>query len=116
MVTRGSAPPNPAELLMHPRFTEFLTTIAHDYDYVLIDTPPALAVADAAIIGSLASVSFLVLKTGAHPMREIAEAAKRLQRAGVNVKGTVFNQTVAAAGYYGYSRYAYSYQTYETKK
>ncbi|MDP2286648.1 MAG: polysaccharide biosynthesis tyrosine autokinase, partial [Pseudohongiella sp.] len=50
-VSRGTAPPNPSELLMTQRFNQFLEQVGEQYDLVIIDTPPALAVTDAAIVG-----------------------------------------------------------------
>jgi tyrosine-protein kinase Etk/Wzc len=113
VVSRGSSPPNPAELLLNERFTTFLAQAAKKFDYVLIDTPPVLAVTDAALIGRQAGTCFVVLKAGAHPLREIAEVLRRLQRSGVNVKGAVFNQAGGVGTYYGASRYAYSYHAYK---
>ena len=54
LVTRGAVPPNPSELLMHPRFEDFVTWASKEYDIVLIDTPPVLAVTDPSIVGALA--------------------------------------------------------------
>ncbi|HBY0530994.1 TPA: polysaccharide biosynthesis tyrosine autokinase, partial [Klebsiella pneumoniae subsp. pneumoniae] len=53
-IGRGQVPPNPAELLMHPRFEKLLAWASAKYDLVIIDTPPILAVTDAAIIGRYA--------------------------------------------------------------
>ncbi|MFW8142413.1 tyrosine-protein kinase, partial [Klebsiella pneumoniae] len=49
-IGRGQIPPNPAELLMHPRFEQLLNWASQNYDLIIIDTPPILAVTDAAII------------------------------------------------------------------
>ena len=54
-IPRGQVPPNPSELLMHERFGELLTALSAQYDLVLVDTPPILAVTDAAIVGRCAA-------------------------------------------------------------
>lgn len=105
LIPRGVSPPNPSELLMHPRFEELLKYCSENYDYVLVDTPPVLAVTDAAIIGRMAGCSLMVLKSAEHPMREIEEAINRLKQAGVTLRGVVFNQV----GRSGINPYNYSY-------
>ena len=54
-IPRGQIPPNPSELLMHPRFNALMERLSDAYDLVLVDTPPILAVTDAAIIGQQAA-------------------------------------------------------------
>jgi tyrosine-protein kinase Etk/Wzc len=112
LVTNGTTPPNPSELLLHERFVQLMETLSGSADFVIIDTPPVLPVTDASVIGRLAGCVLLVLKEGAHPMRSVEETARRLRQAGVQIKGTVFNQVgQRGGGYYGYyySSYGYSY-------
>ncbi|MFW8080523.1 tyrosine-protein kinase, partial [Klebsiella pneumoniae] len=61
-ISRGKNPPNPAELLMHPTFEKLLKWADENYDLVIIDTPPILAVTDAAIIGRYAGTTLLVAR------------------------------------------------------
>ncbi|HEX4871633.1 MAG TPA: hypothetical protein VFV27_04900, partial [Nevskiaceae bacterium] len=92
------------------RLKQFLDTASSAFDYVIVDTPPVLAVADAAIIGKYAGTTLMLLKAGEHPMRMIADAVKRLDASGIAVKGAVFNQVgLGGAASYGYS-YNYAYQ------
>jgi tyrosine-protein kinase Etk/Wzc len=106
----GTVAPNPAELLLNPRFEALLKELASAYDYVIVDTPPILAVTDAAIVGRLAGATLLVLKEGEHPLTMIADSVNRLKQSGVTVRGTVFNQMGVTAGRYGrQSRYGYRY-------
>jgi tyrosine-protein kinase Etk/Wzc len=116
VVARGTSPPNPAELLLHERFGELISTLSSTHDYVIMDTPPVLAVSDAAIAGRLAGCTLLVLKSAFHPMREIEEALKRLTSAGVHVRGTLFNQVGVKAGSYGYGNYGYTYYQYDQNR
>ncbi len=108
VITAGQRPPNPAELLLHPRTPELLQSLSQSFDYVILDTPPVLAVTDAAIIGRHAACCLFVVKSGAHPLPQIEEALGRLRHAGVETKGTVFNQ-MRRSSRYGYT-YGYGYR------
>jgi tyrosine-protein kinase Etk/Wzc len=115
-ISTGLIPPNPAELLLHSSFERVLRELQSRYEMVVIDTPPVLAVTDAAIIGRLAGAALLVLKFGAHPLSEIETTAKRLQQAGVELKGVIFNDLPVRNSRYRYGRHRYSYQySYEEK-
>ena len=112
-IARGHAPPNPAELLMHERFTRLVGELSASHDFVLLDSPPVLAVADAAIIGKLAGTTLLVLKSAEHPMREIEEAVKRLVNAGIRPRGILMNQVGHRLGTVGYGNYGYANYRYD---
>ena len=111
-IATGSIPPNPSELLLDERFSIFLDNISKHYDHVIIDSPPILAVTDAAIIGRMASVTLMVIKAGQHPMRELEQSVKRLLQAGINIDGIVFNDVPESLFRYGQGKYSgqYSYQ------
>lgn len=110
-VARGSVPPNPSELLMQQSFHEFLEAMSQCYDLVIIDTPPILAVTDATVVGKLAGTSLMVVRFDSHPPGEIKAAKRRLESAGVNIKGAILNgvkkTTNSRHGYYGSYLYAY---------
>ena len=76
---------------------------------------PILAVTDATIIGQMAGGVLLVLKSGAHPMREIELSIKRLQQAEVNLRGILFNDIQIKTGNYGAGRYNYYNYQYSYK-
>jgi tyrosine-protein kinase Etk/Wzc len=116
-IPTGSIPPNPSELLLHERFGDLLASISKNYDHVIIDSPPILAVTDAAIIGRMASATLMVVRAGQHPMRELEQSVKRLTQAGVHLKGVVFNDLPKSSSRYGYGygQYKYVYQ-YSYKK
>ena len=107
-MVRGEIPPNPAELLMHPRFAQMLQAVAPRYDLVIVDTPPILAVTDAAIVAAHAGSSLLVTRFGVNQAKEILLTMKRFEQNGVQVKGTIFNAVEKrATGYYSYGYYEY---------
>lgn len=111
VVTTGQIPPNPSELLMHLRFEQMLQQLGEQFDTLIIDAPPILAVSDAAIIGRLAGATLMVARAGHHPISELEQAVKRLNHAGVYVKGFVFNDlnTDRQRYRYGYKGYVYRY-------
>ncbi|MGC0865102.1 tyrosine-protein kinase Wzc [Pantoea agglomerans] len=109
---RGQVPPNPSELLMHRRMGELLEWASKNYDLVLIDTPPILAVTDASIIGKLAGTSLMVARFEANTTKEVDVSFKRFAQNGIEIKGVILNAVVrkAANAYgYGYDYYAYDY-------
>lgn len=112
-IGRGAVPPNPAELLMHPRFEALLKKVSNEYDLVIIDTPPILAVTDAAIIGRYAGTTLLVARFEINTPKELMVSVKRFEQSGITIKGCILNGIVKkASSYYGYgySHYGYSYE------
>ena len=114
VVTRGQVPPNPSELLMHPRFVEFVEQVSKEYDLVIIDTPPVLAVTDPSIVGALAGTTLMVARFDQTTLKEIEVAQGRFEQSGVEVKGVILNavEKKASNSYgYGYGYYNYAYKS-----
>jgi tyrosine-protein kinase Etk/Wzc len=110
-ISRGQVPPNPSELLMHANFRDLLAELSERYDLVIIDTPPLLAVTDAAIVGREAGISLIVTRFGVNPAKEIELTIRRFAQNGIELKGAVFNGVEKrAASYYGNGGYGYSYE------
>ncbi|HBR2808502.1 TPA: polysaccharide biosynthesis tyrosine autokinase [Klebsiella pneumoniae] len=112
-ISRGVTPPNPAELLMHRNFGALIDWVSKKYDIVILDTPPILAVTDAAIIGNYAGTTLLVARFEQNTVKEIDISSKRFEQSGVQVKGCILNGVVKkASSYYGYgyNHYGYSYK------
>ncbi len=111
-ISRGATPPNPAELLMHSRFQQLIEWASQHYDLVLVDTPPILAVTDAAIIGRYAGTTLLVARFEQNTAKEMEVSVKRFEQSGIEIKGCILNGVIKkASSYYGYgySHYGYSY-------
>jgi polysaccharide biosynthesis transport protein len=88
----GPIPPNPSELLSSDRMRDWLKAMRARFDYVVIDTPPALAVTDATIIGLLADGVVLTLRSGKVTREEARLCRDRLRQSGVKILGAVLNR------------------------
>jgi len=116
-ISRGQVPPNPSELLMHANFRDLLAELSQRYDVVIIDTPPLLAVTDAAIVGREAGISLIVTRFAVNPAKEIEMTIRRFAQNGIELKGAVFNGVEKrAASYYGNGNYGYYNYEYASDK
>lgn len=106
LLTSGPIPPNPAELLGSQRMAQLMQVLNQEAEMVILDSPPVLSVADAAILANAADGVVLVADAG-RTRREMARRAKEgLERAGANLLGMVLNRmTRQTAGYYYYYYY-----------
>ncbi|HBT2188561.1 TPA: polysaccharide biosynthesis tyrosine autokinase [Klebsiella pneumoniae] len=115
-ISRGMVPPNPAELLMNKRFGNLLEWANEHYDIVVVDTPPILAVTDAAIIGNYVGTTLLVARFELNTAKEIEVSIKRFEQSGVIVKGCILNGIIKkASSYYGYGYNHYGYKCTDKK-
>lgn len=107
VIPSGPIPPNPSELLASSHMTDLLQEAESRFDLILFDTPPALAVTDATLVGALADGVILCLRSG-RVLREDARACRdRLQRADVKVLGAVLNAFRRQPGRYSKDHYYY---------
>lgn len=114
IISRGQIPPNPSELLMHRNLTELLSQVSERYDLVILDTPPLLAVTDAAIVGRQSGTNLIVTRYGLNPAKEIEHTIRRFAQNGIVLRGAIFNgvekKASAKYGYGNYGYYQYEYQ------
>jgi tyrosine-protein kinase Etk/Wzc len=90
-----------------PHFADFAEWALSQYDLVIIDTPPVLAVTDPSIVGSLAGTTLMVGRFGQNEV-----ARHRFEMAGIEVKGSILNAVEKkASASYGYGYYNYSYES-----
>ena len=109
VLTRGETPPNPSELLMTPQLGELLEWASVNYDTVIVDSPPVLAVTDSVITGQLCGFALVVARFSESAQKEVLVASNRLRQNGVQVRGSILNAVEKrAANYYGYGGY-YNY-------
>lgn len=108
----GPTPPNPTEVLQTLATRDVLARLREVYDAVIIDAPPLLPVADAAILGAQADGMILVARYGKTRRDEVGQAAQRLRNVGAKLHGVVINMLPkrAAEGYQYYYYYEESNQ------
>src|SRR5581483_10648010 len=121
----GSRPANPAELLTLPRFEELLNELRGRYDFVIVDTPPLLAVSDPSVVAPRVDGVLLTIRVSKNGRPQAERAKEILSGLGAHILGVVVNAVGRlrdgyengqyAYGYgYGYS-YAYSYEPEDSK-
>ncbi|WP_180096387.1 polysaccharide biosynthesis tyrosine autokinase [Acinetobacter sp. YH12205] len=113
IISRGKSPSNPSELLSTQKFADMLTHLSSQFDHILIDTPPVLAVTDGIIISQYAGVNLVVARYAKTQMKELELTVNRFEQAGVKVNGFILNDIQREAGGYGYGygyNYAYAYK------
>lgn len=106
----GTVPSSPAELLMSERFAQVLVQFGKEYDVVIVDSPPVLAVTDPVLIGKHAGATLLVMRHGRHSAAELGETTRQLNSAGVTVNGILLTDVPQRASSYG------AFSEYEAKK
>ena len=111
VITCGLLPPNPSELLSSKAMDDLLNKVRDNFDIILIDTPPVIAVTDAAVLSTKVDGTIIVVKAN-ETRREAFERAKGLlESVNANFFGTVLN-SIKADGKYGSSYYYYYYYSY----
>ncbi|HRC84100.1 MAG TPA: polysaccharide biosynthesis tyrosine autokinase [Thermoanaerobaculia bacterium] len=113
LLPSGPIPPNPAELLASDRMRDFVQHVRSHFDFVVIDSPPTLAVTDATLIGSLADGVLLCLRAGRVTREDARSCRDRLARAEVKILGTVLNGHSTGQGRYARHYYKYAPSTAE---
>ena len=111
IMSRGKSPSNPSDLLGTAKFAEMLQDLSSQYDHILIDTPPVLAVTDGIIISQYAGVNLVIARYAKTQIKELELTINRFEQAGVKVNGFILNDIQREAGSYGYGyNYAYAYK------
>lgn len=109
-ITGGTLPPDPAEVIGSPQMKIFLQKLRNDYDIVIVDSPPILAVADAEILSRIVDFSILVVTaetTEIESMQRSVELLKSPQGAFIGVILNNFDHKRSDKPYYKYSHYYY---------
>jgi len=107
VLASGTLPPNPSEILQTKAAGDLLESLTGMFDLVLIDAPPLLPVADAAIMARSASGAILVVRAGKTTTDQLRQATQRLQAVGGHLLGVTLNMTSRRSADYGYSADAY---------
>ena len=118
VLSSGPFPPNPSELLMREDFSNLIKTLDADFDLIIIDAPPVLAVTDPVVLGRAAGSVIAVVRFGATHPGEVKAMKNSLEAAGVKLSGAILNdfdpKSVGASSSYNYAyNTRYSYKTRE---
>jgi capsular exopolysaccharide synthesis family protein len=112
VVPCGPIPPNPVELLSSPLAAELLGRLRGEFEYVILDSPPLLSVADARTLSTLSDAVVLVVRAYETPYDAVRRARSLLYDAGARILGVALNDVDLRKGGYGYGdyyRYEYGY-------
>ncbi|WP_160232185.1 polysaccharide biosynthesis tyrosine autokinase [Acinetobacter indicus] len=111
VIARGKSPANPSELLSTTQFATMLNQLSEQYDHILIDTPPILAVTDGIIISQHAGVNLVIARYAKTQMKELELTINRFEQVGVKVNGIILNDIQRSSAGYGYGyNYSYAYK------
>jgi len=109
ILTAGTRPPNPSELIASEKMKNFIISLKEKYDFIIIDTPPVLMVTDAQLFAGYTDGYLLVVSSGEADRNAAAKAKELLEKVNGKILGVVLNKLqVTEKGYYGYY-YHYSY-------
>ena len=110
IIYNGAIPPNPSELLGSGVMKDFVDKLREDYDIVLFDAPPILAVTDSIVLARLTDQFILVVRFGSTDKDSINHTLMALANVDQSLTGVVFNDLNRKNSYY--SKNYYSYQEY----
>ncbi len=108
----GIIPPNPAELLGSRRMEELLTRLRSEYDFIILDSPPVVAVTDPLLLGHLADATLIIARADVSRIDAMLRAMDTVERSGANLLGVVLNDFNAANAYGSYYKYYQYYHYY----
>jgi capsular exopolysaccharide synthesis family protein len=113
LMPSGPIPPNPAELIESDKMKLLLDGFKKEIDFVLLDTPPVLAVVDSLIISALVDGMVLVVQPGKTPRKSFLGVIEQFQQSNANLIGVVYNKadiyTAQYSNKYSYYRQYYSH-------
>lgn len=106
ILSSGTRPPNPSELLVSEKMQNFIECLKDKYDYIILDTPPVIMVTDAQILSKYADGCILVVASGEIDREAVAKAKEQLEKVNAKILGVVLNKLETnRRGYYGYYYY-----------
>ncbi len=108
-MTSGPVPPNPAELLHGAKMMDLASLAEKRFDYVIIDGPPLLGLADALLLADAARATLVVAAAGQTRRGGFEAGIKRLRHSRANILGTVLTKFDLSKSSYGYGGYGYDY-------
>jgi tyrosine-protein kinase Etk/Wzc len=108
-ISSGTIPPNPSEILGSSQMESFITKLKDEYDYIVIDSPPLIAVTDAEILAQIVDGTILVVSANFTEINLLEKAVEVLNRDNSSFLGTLLNNFSYRSGYSSYYKYYYYY-------
>ena len=115
-ITTGTIPPNPAEMMDSKEMKELLAKFRNEYDIIIIDSPPIIAVTDAEILSNIVDGTLIVVSADTTEIELMERAVELIKRENTQFLGTVLNNFSYKSGYGSYYKYYYYYSSPEQKK
>ena len=110
VLTAGTPPPNPAELLASSNMKDILAELREQYDHIIVDTPPTLSVTDAVVMSTRADAVVLVIRSGQTTKQALRRAREILLQVNARVAGVLLNAVdLTSPDYYYYYEYQGKY-------
>ena len=114
-ITSGTIPPNPAEMLDSQEMRNFLVKLRDDYDLIILDSPPIIAVTDSEILTSMVDGTLLIVSAENTEVEMMERSVELIRRENTQFLGTVLNNFSYKSGYGSYYKYYYYYSRPEQK-
>lgn len=112
VITSGHRPTNPSELLSSKKMVELLDKLSSNFDHVVIDSPPILAVTDALIISKMVDSTVIIVHGGVTSREAVVAARDRMHAINAHIQGVVINNVDTSKNSYYYYYYPYKYGKY----
>jgi len=114
-ITAGTIPPNPAEMLDSQEMRNFLIKLRDEYDLIILDSPPIIAVTDSEILTSMVDGTVLIVSAENTEIEMMERSVELIRRENTQFLGTVLNNFSYKSGYGSYYKYYYYYSHPESK-
>lgn len=108
-ISAGTIPPNPAEMLDSQQMKDFLKLMKNQFDIIIVDSPPIIAVTDSEILSTITDGSILVVSADATEIDLLEKSVQLIKNSGSSFLGTVLNNFSYKSGYGSYYKYYYYY-------
>jgi capsular exopolysaccharide synthesis family protein len=114
VIIAHTRPPNPQDLVGSHQMEKLLTSVREKYDLVIVDTPPVIAINDAALVGRMADATVYIVRWASTPREVVGEGLKQLAKFNIKLAGVVLTQVdLQNQKRYGYDDYGYYHGQYK---
>jgi tyrosine-protein kinase Etk/Wzc len=114
-ILSGTIPPNPAEMLDSQEMRSFLKKLRDQFDLIILDSPPIIAVTDSEILTSMVDGTILIVSSENTEIEMMERSVELIRRENTQFLGTVLNNFSYKSGYGSYYKYYYYYSRPESK-